>query len=194
MTNAVNLAAGASTGIGLVPAGVVLPYAGSAAPTGWLICDGSAVSRTTYAALFTAIGTTYGTGDGSTTFNLPSASDRVVAGKGSVKTTLGATGGATAQTPSGSVGNTTLSESQIPAHRHLVRGDTRADSVGVLFGGNGGTSTNMTPASSGANQSTYTGALHGWDTGGSGAHNHSLSMSSMSIEQPFIVLNHIIKV
>lgn len=49
-----------------------MPYAGSSAPnTSWLIADGSGVSRTTYAALFTAIGTTYGAGDGSTTFNLP---------------------------------------------------------------------------------------------------------------------------
>nr|MDD4454660.1 tail fiber protein [Candidatus Methanomethylophilaceae archaeon] len=54
-----------------VPAGMVGYFAGSSAPTGWLECDGSAVSRTTYADLFTAIGTTYGTGDGATTFNLP---------------------------------------------------------------------------------------------------------------------------
>jgi microcystin-dependent protein len=55
----------------LVPVGAVFPFAGASAPIGYLICDGSAVSRTTYAALFTAIGTTYGAGDGSTTFNLP---------------------------------------------------------------------------------------------------------------------------
>lgn len=54
-----------------VPAGVLSPYAGSAAPSGWLLADGTAVSRTTYSALFTAISTTYGVGDGSTTFNLP---------------------------------------------------------------------------------------------------------------------------
>lgn len=50
------------------PAGIVLPFAGSVAPDGWLLCDGSAVSRSEYADLFTAIGTTYGAGDGSTTF------------------------------------------------------------------------------------------------------------------------------
>lgn len=65
----------------LVPIGVVLPYAGSSAPTGYLLCDGTAVSRMTYSALFSAIGTTYGTGDGSTTFNLPDLRGRVVAGK-----------------------------------------------------------------------------------------------------------------
>lgn len=55
----------------VVPAGMVQHYAGSTAPTGWLVCDGSAVSRTTYATLFTAVGFTYGAGDGTTTFNLP---------------------------------------------------------------------------------------------------------------------------
>lgn len=55
----------------LMPTGVVLPFAGSSAPSGWLACDGTAISRTTYATLFAAISTSYGVGDGSTTFNLP---------------------------------------------------------------------------------------------------------------------------
>lgn len=54
-----------------LPAGVVLHFANSSAPTGWLECNGAAVSRATYSALFVAIGTVYGAGDGSTTFNLP---------------------------------------------------------------------------------------------------------------------------
>lgn len=58
------------TTIGLY-AGFVSSFAGSTVPDGWLVCDGSAISRTTYARLFAAIGTTYGAGDGSTTFNLP---------------------------------------------------------------------------------------------------------------------------
>src|SRR5688572_13618888 len=65
----------------LLPVGTVFPYAGGSAPDGYLLCDGSAVSRTTYAALFTAIGGNYGAGDGSTTFNLPDLRGRVVAGK-----------------------------------------------------------------------------------------------------------------
>jgi microcystin-dependent protein len=192
-----NISSSQLTGTGalwLVPTGVIFPFAGSAAPSGWLICDGTAVSRTTYAALFTAIGTTYGAGDGSTTFNLPNATDRVIVGKGAAKTTLGGTGGQTSATPGGTVGSTTLAESQIPAHRHLVRGESRPDSLGILYGPNGGTSPNMTPATSGVNQSTYTGVMYGWDTGGSGSHNHSLSMNSMNVEQPFIVFNYIIKV
>lgn len=62
------------------PTGAVLPYAGSAAPSGWLLAQGQAVSRTTYAALFALIGTQYGVGDGSTTFNLPDIQGRVIAG------------------------------------------------------------------------------------------------------------------
>jgi|SRR5581483_1365963 len=53
------------------PPGTIIMYAGGTTPSGWLLCDGSAVSRSTYQALFAAIGTTYGAGDGSTTFNLP---------------------------------------------------------------------------------------------------------------------------
>ena len=56
---------------GMVPSGTVLYFAGQTAPAGWLKANGAAVSRTAYAALFAAIGTTYGAGDGSTTFNLP---------------------------------------------------------------------------------------------------------------------------
>ena len=54
-----------------LPAGVTVPYAGATSPTGWLLCNGQAVSRTNYSRLFAAIGTTYGVGDGSTTFNVP---------------------------------------------------------------------------------------------------------------------------
>ena len=55
----------------LLPIGLILPYGGTTAPVGFLLCNGAAVSRTTYSALFSVIGTTYGSGDGSTTFNLP---------------------------------------------------------------------------------------------------------------------------
>lgn len=74
------------------PAGIVMPFAGSTAPQGYLLCDGSAVSRTDYSDLFTAIGTTYGAGDGETTFNVPDLSGRVVLGV-SQSHALGTTGG-----------------------------------------------------------------------------------------------------
>lgn len=57
--------------IGGMPTGSIIPYAGSTAPAGYLLCDGSAISRSTYSALFAIIGTTYGPGDGNSTFNLP---------------------------------------------------------------------------------------------------------------------------
>jgi microcystin-dependent protein len=63
-----------------IPTGTLSQFAGAAAPTGWLICDGSAISRSTYATLFAVVGTTYGSGDGSTTFNLPDLRGRVAVG------------------------------------------------------------------------------------------------------------------
>lgn len=85
----------------LVPSGVIWPYGGTSAPTGFLLCDGTAVSRTTYSALFLTIGTTFGNGDGSTTFNLPNMKGRVPVGAGtytdpvlgSVTRTLGTSAG-----------------------------------------------------------------------------------------------------
>lgn len=66
-----------------LPAGIISPYGGSSAPSGWLACDGTAISRTTYASLFAAIGTTHGVGNGSTTFNLPDLRGRTAVGAGS---------------------------------------------------------------------------------------------------------------
>lgn len=78
------------------PIGAISPYAGSVAPTNWLICDGRAISRVTYSDLFNAIGTTYGSGDGNTTFNLPNLKGRVITGLDTSQTefdALGETGG-----------------------------------------------------------------------------------------------------
>ena len=66
--------------VGSIAAGTILPWSNSTLPTGYLHCDGSAVSRTTYAALFAVIGTDYGAGDGSSTFTLPDLQDKVPLG------------------------------------------------------------------------------------------------------------------
>lgn len=80
-----------------IAAGTIAPFAGGTAPPGWLDCFGQAVSRTTYAALFLAIGTTYGAGDGSTTFNVPDFRGRNIvgagAGPGLTNRTRGSSGG-----------------------------------------------------------------------------------------------------
>ena len=80
---------GQTAPVPVVPAGSVIAWSGSSAPSGYLLCDGTAVSRTTYAALFAVAGTGYGVGDGSTTFNLPDLRDRLPLGKGTNNSTLG---------------------------------------------------------------------------------------------------------
>lgn len=101
------------------PIGSLTMFSGSTAPAGWLICDGSAVSRTTYNDLFAVTGTTYGSGDGSTTFNLPNMQNRFPIGSGT--NARGATGGS----------NTlTLSTANLPAHDHSSAGDHTHASAG----------------------------------------------------------------
>ena len=106
-----------------IPTGVVMPYAGTAAPTGWSICDGSAISRTTYANLFSVTSTAFGVGDGSTTFNIPNLSDRLLLGKGSNNSSLGAT--TAAMSASSTKTSTSVS---ISAHSNV---STQSVSTGV---------------------------------------------------------------
>ncbi len=68
----------------IFPAGIVLAFGGTSIPAGYLLCDGRAVSRTQYARLFNAIGTSYGEGDGLTSFNLPNLMDRFIQGKNEI--------------------------------------------------------------------------------------------------------------
>ena len=72
------------------PIGAILAFGGATAPAGWMICNGAAVSRTTYAALFAAIGTAFGAGDGSTTFNIPDLREATTKGAGETGQTVGA--------------------------------------------------------------------------------------------------------
>ena len=101
------------------PAGIIMPFAGTVAPENYLFCDGSAVSRTTYATLYAVIGDTFGAGDGSTTFNLPDLSGRVPLGV-SMSHALGTTGGSE---------TVTLTESELPAHVHVVPQHGHADTI-----------------------------------------------------------------
>ncbi len=110
-----------------VAVGIVASYAGATAPSGWLLCYGQAVSRTTYAALFTAIGTLWGSGDGSTTFNVPDFRGRVLAGKDDMGGTsanrlTGLSGGVDGDVlgASGGAETHTLTEAQLSAHTHFM--------------------------------------------------------------------------
>ena len=112
----------------LVPTGSINAWSTNTAPTGWQLCDGTAVSRTTYAALFAVIGETYGAGDGTTTFNLPNLKGRAIVGRDSAQTefdTLAETGGAKTHT---------LTSAEIPAHQHNVSAYTHSVSQSNALG------------------------------------------------------------
>ena len=196
-----------SAGAFTVQTGMILPFSAAAGsiPAGYLNCDGAAVSRTTYSALFALVSTTYGAGNGSSTFNVPNVNSRMMIGKSGTYS-LGATGGATTDsfTPSGSVSvtvnNHTLTTSQIPAHNHLI---THAG---------GGISANYFHPTYGAsipfgdnNTSIATNPFYQYpsacmtNTGGSQGHNHGASGSfsgnagTVDVLNPYISLNFIIK-
>lgn len=107
-------------GPGSVIPGTMIDYAGTTLPDGYLACDGSNVSRTTYAALFTAISTTWGVGDGSTTFTLPDHRRRVAVGSGGTGT--GTLGNAVGNT--GGAETHTLLATEMPVHTHVQNSHT----------------------------------------------------------------------
>jgi microcystin-dependent protein len=129
----------------IVPVGSSVEFWGTSAPNGWLFCYGQAISRSTYSALFTALGTTYGVGDGATTFNLPDARGRVVAGRddmggssanrltdqtgGLNGDTLGATGGAETHTLTAAQHAAHTHGITDPGHRHLTLADVDVTST-----------------------------------------------------------------
>lgn len=164
------------------PVGVVTAFAGATAPVGWLLCDGAAVSRSTYAALFTTIGTQYGVGDGSTTFNLPNVKGRVPVGLNSADTdfdVLGETRGAKTHTLSlaeipNATGGITLHGS---AQGSMMWGPSGVFSTSPIING---TYKNTAPTLA-ANSLSHLNFSLG---GGGGSHNNL---------QPSVVLNYIIR-
>jgi len=174
------------TGIEGIPTATIVPWSSASVPSGFLECDGTAVSRTTYADLFAIVGTTYGAGDGSTTFNVPDLQDNVAVGKSPGKA-LASTGGAntTPVSPAGNIAgstaNATLSTGQLASHSH-PNGYTRSTS-----GNSGGPgSLYPNPVSTGA---TGSGSGH--------AHNMSANFSGTevnpSVLQPYLTVIYIIK-
>jgi microcystin-dependent protein len=174
------------TGLAGVNTGLIIPWGSSSVPSGFLECNGQAVSRSTYADLFAVVSTTYGVGDGTTTFNVPDLTDKTVVNKSNTKN-LAQTGGANTVTSqgniSGNLANYTLTTAEIAAHTH---GNFAKD---MFFSG-------CYPAIGGAPGSFYGGPSS--NTGGGGAHTHSLSSPAFSgdatsVLQPFLVLIYIIK-
>jgi len=180
-----------------VPTATVLPYAGSSAPTNFLLCYGQAISRTTYATLFAVVGTTYGVGDGSTTFNLPDLRGRAVAGQDDMGgtsanrmtspingDTLGATGGSEGHT---------LTTAQLPAHDHkLFHSTLTTVTPTVPTSTSAVTYRNQHPYVAGSEIFSYN--MHGVSGSASiGASSSVGSGSSHNNVQPTIILNYIIK-
>ena len=176
------------TGIEGVNTGIVVPWGSASIPSGFLLCDGTAVSRSTYAALFAIISTTYGVGDGTTTFNVPDLRDKTIVGVSSSNSkALAQAIGANTVTPTGNIGgsvaDTTLTSNQIPSHSHNI---AFPNSASMEQGG---------PAiSSGGGPDGTRGTSN---TGGGAAHGHNLSANftgtANSVLQPGLVLNYIIK-
>jgi microcystin-dependent protein len=157
-----------------VPAGSVIPYAGTTNPTGWLFCAGQAINRTTYSVLFAVIGTTYGVGDGSTTFNIPDLRGRLVAGQDDMGGTsanrlTGQSGGVNGDVlgASGGAETHTLTAGQLPTSATYQRETSHGGQSGTS-----GSGLAQTPA-----QTALTGANNE-------AHNNV---------QPTFILNYIIK-
>lgn len=171
-----------------VPAGSMINYGGSSVPSGWLLCDGSSQLRASYAALFAAIGTTYGSSSG-TTFNLPDGRGRILAGKdnmggsaaGRLTTAGSGVDGATLGASGGSQTHT-LTIAQMPLHGHAARISTggASDSTGGFLLDSNFDATY--PAYTGTPSVTAGQQIGG--TGGDGAHNNV---------QPTLVTNIIIK-
>ena len=210
-------AAGAFT----IATGMILPWAAALAdkPAGYLNCDGSVVSRSTYSALFAVISTTFGSGDGSSTFGLPNFQNRMAIGKSGTYA-LGSTGGATTDsfTPTGSIsgstGGTALTEAQLPSHSHSATSTSSSSSstsngtiqrASGTGGGSGGfLRTNGTPTPfntiTGITTTTSTTTTTSIGNTGSGAtHDHTLSATfsgnagTVDVLNPYISINFIIK-
>jgi microcystin-dependent protein len=187
------------------PVGVVNMWVTNVAPTGWLLCQGQAVSRVTYGSLFTVLSTTYGAGDGSTTFNLPDLRGRVPMGAGTGRN-VADNANLTARTLGAKVSDdesVTLTAAQIPDHTHTTPAtNTGGQSNGhdhlVRYGTGSGSNTRLNASSQFSssvaipsiddNNQDHTHLLPAMTTNSSSAGNGSHNNT-----QPSTVINFIIK-
>ena len=178
------------TGIEGIPTGTIVPWSTGSVPSGFLECAGAAVSRTTYAALFAIVSTTYGVGDGSSTFNLPDLQDNVAVSKSPTKA-LATTGGANTVTSTGNVGgstaNATLATAQLVSHSHsMPAAGPWSDSPGAM---------SFTDFS---NASPKNPVSFNTQTSGSGqGHDHNMSATftgdATAVLQPYLTVMYVIK-
>jgi len=176
------------TGIEGIPTATIVPWSSASVPSGFLECNGAAVSRTTYADLFAIISTTYGAGDGSSTFNVPDLQDNVAVGKSNNKS-LASTGGANTVTSTGNVGgstaNATLSTAQLASHSHPIN---PLDNPG---GGQVGETTRPD------NNYDVDNHPNTANTGSGQGHSHNMSANfsgdATSVIQPYLTVIYIIK-
>lgn len=157
-----------------MPTGIIVPYGGPTPPAGYLLCDGSAVSRDTYANLFAIIGTAYGVGNNSTTFNVPNLTDRFPVGAGNLyaRGALGGSKDATLPTHSHTFSATSGTESADHSHSGgttSVGDHAHTITIGASTGGSG------YPGFDGSGDAWTTGT-----SGGAGAHAHSFTTGGRS--------------
>jgi microcystin-dependent protein len=185
------------TGIEGIPTATIVPWTSASVPSGFLECAGAAVSRSTYAALFAIIGTTYGAGDGSTTFNVPNLQDNVAIGKSPTKA-VGTTGGANTVTPTGNISgnvggstaNATLSTAQLAPHSHSFPFTGLISPTGGATGISKASNVqNPSPGVSTGNSGSGSGHAHNMSANFTG----NFSGSANSVIQPYLTVMYIIK-
>ncbi|HJV52792.1 MAG TPA: tail fiber protein [Noviherbaspirillum sp.] len=184
MTETDVAAAIAAAAAAAFPTGVMVPYAGSIAPSGFLLCDGSAVSRSTYASLFAAIGTLHGSGDGATTFNLPDMRGRVavapdnMGGTAANRTQIATTITTTAGSATATVGSTTVLFPGMYVNAATVPAGT---TIATISTGNTITLSTGTGVTAGTNTAARFSILSDAQVIGAsgGSHNHTLSLAQM---------------